>query len=148
MSETTQQSGTEPFKLEQVDAPGRTLAGVVEHVVFCNPENGYHVIRVRADGLQDGATVVGIASSITPGERVRAEGTWETHRSYGKQFSASVLTVIPPSSLDEIEAYLASGMIKGVGKSMAKKLVNRFGERVFEVIERQPEKAQEHTRPW
>ena len=140
MSETTPQSDTEPFKLEQVSAPGRTLAGVVEHVVFHNPDNGYHVIRVRADGLQDAATVVGHASSITPGERVRAEGAWETHRSYGKQFTASTLTIIPPSSLDEIEAYLASGMIKGVGKSMAKKLVNRFGEQVFEVIEHKPER--------
>ena len=54
------------------------------------------------------------------------------------QFNAKVLTVIPPSSLDEIEAYLASGMIKGVGKTMAKKLVNQFGEQVFEVIEHQP----------
>lgn len=141
MVETAPQSDTEPFKLEQVDAPGRTLvAGVVEHVVFHNPDNGYHVIRVKADGLQDAATVVGHASSITPGERVRAEGVWETHRSYGKQFSASTLTIIPPSSLDEIEAYLASGMIKGVGKSMAKKLVNRFGDQVFEVIEHQPER--------
>ncbi len=140
MSEPSSPSETEPFKLDQISAPGRTLAGVVEHVVFANPDNGYHVIRVKADGYEDAATVVGIASSITPGERIRAEGIWETHRSYGKQFSASTLTIVPPSSLDEIEAYLASGMIKGVGKSMAKKLVNRFGDQVFEVIEHKPER--------
>ncbi|MEZ5932440.1 MAG: ATP-dependent RecD-like DNA helicase [Alphaproteobacteria bacterium] len=141
MAEPHPQSDTAaPFKLEQVDAPGRTLAGVVEHVVYRSEDSGYHVLRVKAEGEREAATVVGHAASIAPGERIRAEGSWTTHRSYGKQFSADTLTVIPPSSLDEIEAYLASGMIKGVGKTMAKKLVNRFGEQVFEVIEHRPER--------
>lgn len=135
-----QSDTTEPFKLEQVTAPGRTLAGVVEHVVYRSEETGYHVLRVKIEGEREALTVVGHAASVSPGERVRAEGTWTMHRSYGKQFAADTLTVIPPSSLDEIEAYLASGMIKGVGRTMAKKLVNRFGERVFEVIEHQPER--------
>jgi exodeoxyribonuclease V alpha subunit len=95
---------------------------------------------VKAEGERDGVTVVGSCGSVSPGERIRAEGAWKTDPSYGRQFGAAVLTIIPPSSLDEIEAYLASGMIKGVGKSMANKLVNRFGDQVFEVIERQPER--------
>ncbi|MDH3658553.1 MAG: helix-hairpin-helix domain-containing protein, partial [Alphaproteobacteria bacterium] len=140
MTETRPQSDTEPFKLQSQPSAGGSLAGVVEHVVFRGADSGYHVLRVRADGEREAVTVVGHAASVSPGERIRAEGAWETHRSYGKQFSAKVLSVIPPSSLDEIEAYLASGMIKGVGKTMAKKLVNRFGEQVFEVIERQPER--------
>ena len=141
MTETSPPPDTEaPFKLEQVDAPGRTLGGVVEHVVYRSEESGYHVLRVKADGEREAVTVVGHAASVAPGERIRAEGVWGNHRSYGRQFTAEVLTVIPPSSLDEIEAYLASGMIKGVGRSMAKKLVNRFGEQVFEVIEHRPER--------
>ena len=141
MAENNPQADTDLFKPEQVPAPGRRLvAGVVKHVMFRNPDNGYHVLRVKIEGEHEAVTVVGHAGSIGPGERLRAEGDWTTHKSYGKQFSADVLTVIPPSSLDEIEAYLASGMIKGVGKSMAKKLVNRFGEQVFEVIEHQPER--------
>ncbi len=140
MSETPPQSDTEPFTLQSQPAPGRTLAGVVEHVVFHNPDSGFCVLRVKAEGHSDGMTVVGNCASVTPGERIRAEGDWRTDPSYGRQFAASALTIIPPSSLDEIEAYLGSGMIKGVGKSMAKKLVNRFGEQVFEVIEHQPER--------
>lgn len=113
---------------------------MVEHVVFHSAESGFCVLRVRIESEGDAATVVGKCPSVSPGERVRAEGEWTTNPSYGKQFSASTLTIIPPSSLDEIEAYLASGMIKGVGKTMAKKLVNRFGEQVLEVIEHQPER--------
>ena len=141
MAETSPQSVTNAlFKLEQVDAPGRTLAGVVEHVVYRSADSGYHVLRVKAEGEREAVTVVGHASSISPGERIRAEGTWGQHPSYGRQFAAQSLTIIPPSSLDEIEAYLGSGMIKGVGRTMAKKLVNRFGEQVFEVIEHRPER--------
>ncbi|MGH1483964.1 MAG: SF1B family DNA helicase RecD2 [Geminicoccales bacterium] len=113
---------------------------MVEHMVYRSAESGYHVLRVKVEGEREAVTVVGHCNSVTPGERIRAEGSWTTNPSYGRQFSATSLTIIPPSSLDEIEAYLASGMIKGVGKSMAKKLVNRFGEQVFEVIEHQPDK--------
>jgi exodeoxyribonuclease V alpha subunit len=74
---------------------------------------------------------------------VRAEGDWQTDPSYGHQFRAKSMTVMPPSSLDGAEAYLASGMIKGIGKAMAKKLVGRFGAGVFEVIEHQPERLTE-----
>ncbi len=109
-------------------------------MVYRSAESGYHVLRVKVEGEREAVTVVGHCNSVTPGERIRAEGSWTTNPSYGRQFSATSLTIIPPSSLDEIEAYLASGMIKGVGKSMAKKLVNRFGEQVFEVIEHQPDK--------
>ncbi len=140
MTETSPQSDTQPFELQKVDARGRTLGGMVEHVVFHSAESGFCVLRVRVESQSDAVTVVGKCPSVSPGERVRAEGDWTTNPSYGKQFSASTLTIIPPSSLDEIEAYLASGMIKGVGKTMAKKMVNRFGEQVLEVIEHQPER--------
>ncbi len=140
MTDPRPQSDAEPFELQSQPSAGGSLAGVVEHVVYRSADSGYHVLRVRAEGEREAVTVVGHAASIAPGERIRAEGAWGTHRSYGKQFTAETLTVIPPSSLDEIEAYLASGMIKGIGPSMAKKLVGRFGEQVFEVIERRPER--------
>ena len=85
MAETNSQSAPEPFALEPIDAPGpRLVAGVVEHVLFRNPDNGYHVLRVKTDDRSDAATVVGHSSSVGPGERIRAEGEWTTHKSYGR----------------------------------------------------------------
>ena len=74
---------------------------------------------------------------------MRAEGEWQTSPSYGVQFRARTLVAVPPSTLEGIEAYLGSGMIKGIGRAMAKKLVAAFGDQVFEVIERRPERLRE-----
>ena len=85
-------------------------------------------------------------SANAPGgaRRGRArDGQWQTNPSFGLQFRAQILGVVPPTTLEGIEAYLGSGMIKGIGRAMAGKLVAAFGEQVFEVIERQPERLRE-----
>lgn len=132
------------FALSASPAPAlAALSGLVDRVVFHKPETGFCVLRVRVEGEREPVTIVGEAALVSPGELVRAQGQWETSPSYGQQFRARVLDVLPPTTRDAIAAYLASGMIKGVGKAMAKKLVEAFGEHVFDVIEREPRRLRE-----
>jgi exodeoxyribonuclease V alpha subunit len=115
------------------------LSGLVERVTFHSPETGFCVLRVKVRGHRDLVTVVGSAASVQPGEFIQASGRWDTHREHGIQFKTTFLKVMPPSSLDGIEKYLGSGMIKGIGPHFARKLVKAFGEEVFDVIENAPD---------
>ena len=126
-------------------ATTEALAGVVERVTFHNPENGFCVLRVKARGQRDLVTVVGHAAMITAGEFVQISGAWVNDHTHGPQFLASFLKVSPPTTLEGIERYLASGMIRGIGPVYAKRLVRGFGEAVFDLIEQQPERLQEVT---
>ena len=114
------------------------LAGLVERVTFHSPDTGFCVLRVKVRGHRELVTVLGSAASIQPGEFIQASGRWDNHREHGLQFRTTFLKVLPPSSLDGIEKYLGSGMIKGIGPHFAKKLVTAFGEEVFDVIEHAP----------
>ncbi|MDE2851497.1 MAG: ATP-dependent RecD-like DNA helicase [Acidobacteriota bacterium] len=119
------------------------LSGVVERVVFHNPENGFAVLRVRVRGSFQPATVVGRLPLVSQGETIRAAGAWKNDPNHGVQFRADRLAVSPPDSLDGIRRYLGSGRVHGVGPKMAKRLVKAFGEDVFEVIENEPERLKE-----
>ncbi len=116
------------------------LSGLVERVTFHSPETGFCVLRVKVRGHRELVTVVGSAASIQPGEFIQCSGRWDNHRDHGIQFRTTFLKVMPPSSLDGIEKYLGSGMIKGIGPHFARKLVKAFGEDVFDVIENAPER--------
>jgi len=116
------------------------LSGLVERVTFHSPETGFCVLRVKVRGHRELVTVVGSAASIQPGEFIQCSGRWDNHRDHGIQFRTTFLKVMPPSSLDGIEKYLGSGMIKGIGPHFARKLVKAFGEDVFDVIENTPER--------
>ena len=124
-------------------AVSETLAGLVERVTFHNPDNGFCVLRVKARGKRDLVTVVGHAPVISAGEFVQATGTWINDRTHGPQFKASFLRAAPPTTLEGIEKYLGSGMIKGIGPIYGERLVRAFGEAVFDVIEQQPERLRE-----
>ena len=87
-------------------------------------------------------TVVGHAPMISAGEFVQATGTWTNDRTHGPQFKASFLRAAPPTTVEGIEKYLGSGMIRGIGPVYGKRLVQAFGEAVFDVIEAQPERLQ------
>jgi exodeoxyribonuclease V alpha subunit len=115
-----------------------TLSGIVERVTFHNAENGFCVLRVKARGMRELATVVGHLPSVAAGEFLDASGAWVVDREHGRQFKSDQLRVTPPSTLEGIERYLASGLIKGIGPHFAARLVEAFGERVFDVIEREP----------
>ncbi|MBN9344203.1 MAG: recombinase RecD [Caedibacter sp. 38-128] len=114
------------------------LTGLIERVTYHNTENGYCVLRVKAERQKDLVTVVGHASMISAGEFIQASGTWINDKNYGPQFKANYLTTTAPNTEEGIEKYLASGMIKGIGPVYAKKLVKAFGSQVFEVIEATP----------
>ena len=121
------------------------LAGLVERVTFHNTENGFCVLRAKARGHRDLVTVVGHAATISAGEWITASGEWINDRTHGQQFKARFLKTSAPTSIDGIEKYLGSGMIRGIGPVYAKKLVRAFGEKVFDTIEAEPERLREVT---
>ena len=121
------------------------LAGLVERVTFHNAENGFCVLRAKARGHRDLVTVVGHAAAISAGEWITASGEWINDRAHGQQFKARFLKTSAPSSIDGIEKYLGSGMIRGIGPVYAKKMVKAFGEKVFDVIEAEPDRLREVT---
>ncbi len=127
----------------QQDSPNELLGGLVERVTFHNEGNGFCVLRVKARGQRDLVTVVGHAPSVTAGEWVTASGIWYSDREHGLQFKAAFLKTSAPTSLDGIEKYLGSGMIRGIGPVYARKLVRAFGDQVFTVIEEAPERLAE-----
>src|SRR5580692_6333266 len=100
------------------------LAGLVERVTFHNEENGFAVLRVKARGKRDLVTVVGHAAVISAGEFIQASGDWNNDRQHGLQFRARFLKAMPPTTIEGIEKYLGSGMIRGIGPVYAK---NRDG---------------------
>ena len=119
------------------------LCGVVDSIVFRNEENGYSVCRVKADGHPEPVTVVGSCSAMWVGETLRAEGEWIRHPQHGFQFQAAAITCMAPSSAKGIERYLASGMIRGIGKVMAKRLVDTFGDDTLRIIEKESRRIEE-----
>ena len=130
----------------QLQSPAQeVLAGLVERVTFHNTENGFCVLQARARGHRDLITVVGHAATISAGEWITASGEWVNDRLHGQQFKARFLKASAPTSVDGIEKYLGSGMIRGVGPIYAKKLVRAFGEKVFDTIEAEPQRLREVT---
>lgn len=121
------------------------LAGLVERVTFHNAESGFCVLRLKARGHRDLITVVGHAASIAAGEWVQLSGIWINDRTHGLQFKASFLKATQPTTREGIEKYLGSGMIRGIGPVYAKKLVQAFGESVFDVIAAEPDRLREVT---
>ena len=122
------------------DKPLDKLGGLVERVTFHNAENGYCVLRLKVKGERDLVTLLGHAPSVTPGEYASALGHWVMDREYGRQFRAQFLRIHEPTSLQGIEKYLGSGMVKGIGPWCAKTLVSAFGKDVFSVIEHEPQR--------
>jgi exodeoxyribonuclease V alpha subunit len=115
--------------------PPESLSGLVERVTFFNEENGFAVLKVKVRGQRDEVTMLGSLPSATPGEWVTAEGHWVHDRQFGRQFRADLLRSAAPTTREGIEKYLGSGMVKGIGPIYAKKLVAKFGEKIFDIIE-------------
>ena len=121
------------------------LAGLVERVTFHNADTGFCVLRIKARGQRDLVTAVSHAATIASGEWVQMSGTWINDRTYGLQFRAAFLKASPPTTLEGIEKYLGSGMIRGIGPVYATKLVRAFGAAVFDLIEQEPARLREVT---
>lgn len=101
------------------------------------------MLRVKARGHRELVTVIGHAATIAAGEWVTASGEWINDRTHGQQFKAQFMRTSEPTSAEGIEKYLASGMIRGIGKVYAQKLVKAFGERVFDIIDEEPERLRD-----
>ncbi len=115
-----------------------TITGVIENVVYRNPNNDYTVFEI-SDKDDELITAVGIIPMAFEGEKVTLTGCWTYHKEFGKQFSFETFDKSLPEEEDGILQYLSSGTIKGVGPITALKIVNRFGVESFDVIENNPE---------
>ena len=125
-----------------MDGERETIEGTIRSVVFHNEANGYTVLHVEIPSEFELAknpeiTIVGKAQAVWEGEDVKAEGQWVTDKVHGRQFKAETLTCIAPRSLKGIERYLASGLIKGIGPVLAKRIVDTFGEETMNVLSHQ-----------
>ncbi|MCR2049181.1 ATP-dependent RecD-like DNA helicase [Acetatifactor muris] len=118
-----------------------TLSGYVEHIIYQNSENGYTVLNLAAEGEE--IVCVGMCRGLSQGESISARGEYIDHPVYGSQFKISGFQVVVPQDSIGMERYLGSGAIKGVGPALAARIVKRFGEDTFRLIEEEPERLTE-----
>lgn len=116
-----------------------TLQGTIERITYVNEETQYVVARLDVPGFREPATIVGNLPSLTPGQTLRLHGTWTHHRKYGDQFQVERCETISPATLNGIQRYLGSGLIKGIGPIFAKRLVDAFGLDTLRVVEEEPD---------
>ena len=119
------------------------LQGSVERVTFHSETSGFFVIRVKCKGQRELVTMTGNTPSVTAGEFVDATGIWFNDHKHGVQFKVKHIKTVTPNTLEGIEKYLGSGMVKGIGPHFARRLVRAFGEQVFDIIEANPERLTE-----
>jgi exodeoxyribonuclease V alpha subunit len=115
-----------------------TLTGSIERITFHSPETGFAVLRVQTRGRRGLVTVVGTLVNAETGENIEAVGDWVQDREHGLQFKAERIQTKPPQTLEGIEKYLGSGLVKGIGPHFARKIVEVFKERTLEVIDESP----------
>ena len=118
-----------------------TVNGYVEHIIFQNNDNGYTVMNLVSDG--DEIICVGICKGLGQGENITAQGEYVEHPSYGVQFKLSSYRIVMPEDSAGMERYLGSGAVKGVGPALASRIVRRFGDDTFRIIEEEPERLTE-----
>lgn len=114
------------------------LVGSIERVTFHNDETGFCVLRVKARGHRRPVAVVGHAPSVAIGEVVEASGEWRHDRNHGVQFRAGELKTSAPTTAEDLQRFLGSGLLKGVGPAVAQRLIASFGSRILDVIEKKP----------
>lgn len=117
------------------------ITGYVEHIIYRNQENGYTVLNLVSDG--DEIPCTGIFHVISEGESIEVIGEYVSHPTYGEQFKVSSFREKAPEDLVSMERYLGSGAIKGVGAALAARIVKKFGEDTFRIIEEEPERLAE-----
>ncbi len=143
MSERDLFEGTGGAGREDTAAGGGVrLKGLIDHITFQNPENGYTIARLRPEGEGEPVTIVG-TMAVSAGESVQLEGTWDRHPRFGRQLQVDSCIPDYPATAEGIERYLGSGLIKGIGPVMAERIVARFGESSLEVIDTQPRRLLE-----
>lgn len=117
------------------------IEGTVESVIFRNEENGYSVIKLRYD--KDLVSVVGTMPIISENIRIKVQGEWVIHPTFGQQIKLTTYEEIKPNTIEGIEKYLASGLIPGIGPVTAKRIVEKFGKDTLDIMEMNPERLTE-----
>ncbi len=120
-----------------------SLRCVVERITFQNEENGFSVLKCKVKGYHDLVTVVGNLLRIYVGAVLNVQGQWQVDSRYGRQFSVERWEEVLPATAYGIEKYLGSGLVRGIGPKMAKRIVQRFGKDTLDVIETDPERLEE-----
>lgn len=115
------------------------LQGTVERITYYNQENGFTVAKLMVKDDEDLVTAVGYFHSLEVGEVIKLKGIWTMHKDYGYQFKVDCYETLMPATVKEIENYLASGLIRGIGPATAKRIVKMFGEKSLEVLANSPE---------
>ena len=119
-----------------------TITGTIVEIIYANEENGYVICEI--DSKAEGSfTATGYMPYVTEGENVKITGRWVIHSEYGEQFSVSSYETVLPSEKNAILLYLSSGIIPGIREATAKKIVDAFGEEVFNILLNYPEKLSE-----
>ncbi|MBN2245995.1 MAG: ATP-dependent RecD-like DNA helicase, partial [Candidatus Aminicenantes bacterium] len=118
------------------------LSGTVESIVFYNPDNGYTVCRFLTENGEL-LTIVGNFPPISPGESMKIKGKWELNPKFGRQLHVENYIPVLPTSIIGIEKFLSSGMIKGIGPVLAKRIIRKFGEETMDILSRSPEKMRQ-----
>lgn len=121
---------------------GEEIQGTVSSIVFHNEENGYTIMKVSTEA-GDPITVLGRLPAVVEGEQVRVSGKWKNDKRFGLQIEATSIQAVAPVTNTGIEKFLASGFIDGIGKAYAKRIVKKFGEETFRVIEEESQKLEE-----
>jgi exodeoxyribonuclease V alpha subunit len=116
------------------------LRGQIERITYINDENGYTIARIKVQGRRELVTVVGSIVNPTPGEILSMKGEWGNHPTYGEQFKIACCETAVPATVHGIEKYLGSGLVRGIGPVMAKRIVRRFKEETLSVIEKDIER--------
>lgn len=121
----------------------KELTGQIERVTYNDAESGYAVLRIDVKGYPDLVTAVGTIASPAVGEVLTMKGIWTDHPRFGSQFKIKEYKSFAPSSARGIEKYLASGLIKGIGPSIAEKIVSHFGAETFDILDEHPQRLLE-----
>lgn len=117
------------------------ITGYVDHIVYQNSDNGYTVMALVAEGEE--VTCVGMCKGLGQGENISAEGEYIEHPVYGRQFRIQTYETVAPTDRAGMERYLGSGAIRGVGEALAARIVKKFGDDTFRIIEEEPERLAE-----
>ncbi|PKN33990.1 MAG: ATP-dependent RecD-like DNA helicase [Deltaproteobacteria bacterium HGW-Deltaproteobacteria-19] len=116
------------------------LQGQIERITFTSEETGYTVAKIRVFGRRELVTIIGSIVNPTPGEIIKMKGEWGNHPKYGEQFRIVFCQTTTPASVHGIEKYLGSGLVRGIGPIMAKRIVKTFREKTLDVIENEIER--------
>ena len=122
------------------------LEGIVAIITYYNDENGYSVIQFEPYGAEEERgliTITGNFPELVEDEYIRIQGTWATHAKHGEQFAVTHLERVLPDTIDGVERFLASGIIKGIGPTIAHNIIEKFGAETLHVLDEEPERLTE-----